>query len=446
MDTTENGDPEHGRSPRITVAVQTVGCKLNQAESEALARKFLNAGFDIVAPSRKPDVYILNTCTVTHIADRKCRQYLRSFHRSNPESLVVAIGCYVDRDESGVRVDGVDITISNSDKDRTVEIVQKQLNQTLPVFSNDYSVEPDSFRTRAMTKIQDGCSHRCTYCIVPYVRGPEYSIPMKTVLEEIETKAENGCKEIVLTETRIGTYEGRIEELIRHILKDTSIPRIRLSSLQPEELSPFLISLWENNDRVCRHIHMALQSGSKSVLKRMNRAYTVGEYKAAVKAIRDAMPDIALTTDIIVGFPGETNEEFEESLKFCKKIGFAGMHIFPYSARKGTKAADMPNKVPDKVKKARSQIMLDLAKQSAQNFCKRFQGETMQVLWEERKGKDLWIGHTGNYIKVYTKTNESLGNCLSNVKLGNEYEQGLWGEIIDTPNQAHPPSKGVWQQ
>jgi threonylcarbamoyladenosine tRNA methylthiotransferase MtaB len=446
MNTTETGDPEHGSSPHVTVAVQTVGCKLNQAESEALAREFLDAGFKVVAPNKRPDVYILNTCTVTHIADRKCRQYLRSFHRTNPNSLVVAMGCYVDRSESDVRVEGVDITISNMDKDRVVEIVQNQLDPKRYLNINDCSTLDDPFRTRAMTKIQDGCSHSCSYCIVPFVRGPEHSIPMKTVLDEIEAQADNGCQEIVLTGTRIGTYEGRIEELIRRILKETSIPRIRLSSLQPEELSPFLIGLWENNDRVCRHIHLALQSGSQSVLERMNRAYTIVEYEAAVKTVRDAMPDIAVTTDIIVGFPGETDEEFQESLEFCKKVGFAGMHIFPYSARNGTKAADMPNKVADKVKKARSQIMLDLATQSARGFCQRFQGETMQVLWEERKGKNLWIGHTGNYIKVYTKTDEFLENCLSNVRLGTEYEQGLWGEIITAPNTVRLPGKGVWQQ
>ena len=427
MNTTEGEDPDHINRP--TVALQTVGCKLNQAESESLACKFLNAGFGVVAPDQDPDVYILNTCTVTHIADRKCRHHLRSFRRLNPRALVVATGCYVDRDAAGVRVEGVDLAIGNTDKDRLVEIVAGRLG------SRNISVRgplrTPNFLTRSLVKIQEGCNQCCSYCIVPHVRGGERSVPAGEVISEVRDRASRGYQEVVLTGTRIGAYDGAggLEGLVRRILDNTTIPRLRLSSLQPRELSTSFIKLWRDSGRICRHLHLALQSGTDSVLKRMGRGYSTSEYEEAVNLVREAMPDVAITTDVIVGFPGESEEEFEESHRFCERIGFAGLHIFPYSARPGTPAARMSGKVPEKIKKARSRIMLELASRSAREFRRRFSGQAMPVLWEEQKGENLWVGHTGNYIKVVTRSDEPLRGCLLETRLGGEYEDALWGDM-----------------
>jgi threonylcarbamoyladenosine tRNA methylthiotransferase MtaB len=256
-------------------------------------------------------------------------------------------------------------------------------------------------------------------------------VPAEEVVREINDRAGRGYQEVILTGARIGAYDGAggLAGLMRRILDDTAIPRLRLSSLQPGEVPRSLIDLWGEDGRICCHLHLALQSGSDSVLKRMGRRYCTSEYEETVNLVREAMPDIAITTDVIVGFPGESAEEFEESYRFCERIGFAGLHIFPYSARPATPAARMPDKVPDKIKKARSRIMIDLAHRSARNFRRRFSGRTMPVLWEERKGEYLWIGHTGNYIKVITRSDEPLRGYLIETKLSGEYEDALWGDI-----------------
>ncbi|MBT9163182.1 MAG: Threonylcarbamoyladenosine tRNA methylthiotransferase MtaB [Chloroflexi bacterium] len=446
MDTTDDEDPEHFNRARPTVALQTVGCKLNQAESESLAYKLCDAGFGVVAPDQDPDVYVLNTCTVTHIADRKCRHHLRSFRRANPHALVLATGCYVDRDAAGVQVEGVDLTVGNTDKDRLVEIVTGRLENRVRrplAVSGHGSRIPDTtfngyeaqlFRTRSLVKVQDGCNQCCSFCIVPHVRGRERSVPTDEVVTEVNDRASRGYQEVILTGTRIGAYKEGLAGLVRRILDDTAIPRLRLSSLQPGELPTSFIELWRDNGRICRHLHLALQSGSDSVLRRMGRGHCTGEYEETVNLVREGMPDIAITTDVIVGFPGESEEEFEESYRFCERIGFAGLHIFPFSARPGTPAARMPGKVPEKIKKSRSRIMLELAGRSAQDFRRRFSGQTMPVLWEERKGEGLWIGHTGNYIKAITSSSlpwrEGVrGRGIIETKLSGEYEDALWGDI-----------------
>lgn len=431
MNTTDGEDADHPNRPRPTVALQTVGCKLNQAESESLVYKFLSAGFGIVTPDQNPDVYILNTCTVTHIADRKCRQYLRSFRRLNPRALVLAVGCYVDRDAAGVHIEGVDLALGNENKDRLVEIIEARLGRPKLTDSSD-GRDARLFRTRSLVKIQDGCNQRCSYCIVPYVRGGEHSVPTEEVVSEVKDRASRGYQEIILTGTRIGAYDGAggLAGLVGRILDDTAVPRLRLSSLQPREISSSLIDLWRKDRRICYHLHLALQSGSDAVLKRMGRGYSTSEYDETVNLVREAMPDIAITTDVIVGFPGESEEEFAESYRFCERTGFAGLHIFPYSARPGTPAARMSGKVPDKIKKARSRVMIDLAGRSARDFHRRFSGRIMPVLWEEAKGEHLWIGHTDNNIKVVTRSDEPLRGCLMETELGGGYEDALWGDIL----------------
>lgn len=428
MNTTDGEDPEYINGTRPTVALQTVGCKLNQAESESLAAKLLDSGFAVVSPDQDPDVYILNTCTVTHIADRKCRNHLRSFRRRNPRTLILAMGCYVDRDVDGVSVQGVDLAVGNGNKDRLVEIIRDRLGNRngTPPTQNSFLL-----RTRALVKVQDGCNIGCSYCIVPHVRGRECSVPAGEVLSDVRDRAGRGYQEIVLTGTRIGAYDdvGGLAGLVSRILDETAIARLRLSSLQPREISTSFIDLWRDNERICRHLHLALQSGTDSILKRMGRGYSTSEYEEKVNLVREAMPDIAVTTDVIVGFPGESDQEFEESYRFCERIGFAGLHIFQYSARPGTPAADMSGKVPDKIKKSRSRIMIDLADRSARDFRRGFSGRTMPVLWEENKGAGLWVGYTGNYVKVIVRSDEPLRGCLIETRLGGGYEDALWGDL-----------------
>ncbi len=436
--------PDSGMSAKLTVAIQTVGCKLNQSESEVLARRFVDAGFKLVTSRESPDVYILNTCTVTHIADRKCRQYLRSFQKKNPQALIIAVGCYAERDANAVKVDGVGIVAGNKEKDRLVELVKTQLKaEPISIEGNGHQPFVGSFRTRAMVKVQEGCSHGCSYCIVPSVRGSERSVQLEAIISEISSREMESYKEVVLTGTRIGKWQDGLEYLVQRILEETSILRIRLSSLQPGELSSSFVELWKSDERICRHLHMALQSGCGTTLKRMDREYSIDEYERAVDMIRQSMPDIAVTTDIIVGFPGETDDEFEESRDFCRRISFADMHVFPYSIRTGTVAANFPGRIPDGIKKSRSLRMIELAKQGSQDFHQKFKGKVMPVLWEECRKGNLWIGHTSNYMKVFATSDETLNNCLLNTKLGDEYEQGILGEICESSKLAKTVAKGV---
>ena len=413
-------------SPKV--AFDSLGCKLNQAETELLARKFAEAGYRLVSPEDKADVYILNTCTVTHIADRKSRHLLRMAHRRNPGTLVVATGCYAERaSQELAQLDGIDLVLGNDDKPNLLNILEESgyLNR-LP---SPVSSHP-THRTRSFIKVQDGCNNFCAYCIVPLVRGGEKSLPLNRVVGEVKQRCEEDYKEVVLTGTEIGayTYNGaNLAQLVEHILNETDIKRLRLSSLQPQEISPELIKLW-NDRRLCRHFHLSLQSGSDAVLNRMKRRYSTSDYQKAVALIRDMMPEAAITTDVIVGFPGETLAEFEESYNFCKQMEFARIHVFPYSPRPGTQAALMQEQVDNKVKKQRTDKMLALAEESARNFKQKFLGETMTVLWE-KQDKGVWSGLTDNYIRVYAESSEDLTNQLLPVKLERLWKDGVWGKV-----------------
>jgi len=415
-------------SESVRVALDTIGCKLNQAESELLAKQFAEAGYKLVSTADEPDVYILNTCTVTHIADSKSRHLLRVAHGRNPYARLVAIGCYAERAPHELaQIEGIDLVIGNDEKPYLLRRLEESGYLSNPV-CDSISRRYTGFRTRAFIKVQDGCQSFCAYCIVPLVRGREKSVPVDQVVAEVRHRIANGYKEVVLTGTKIGSYNYsgvNLRGLIERILAETGVTRLRLSSLQPQEISPELIELWRDR-RLCCHFHLSLQSGSDGVLSRMRRRYSVSDYQGAVSLIRAQVPEAAITTDVIVGFPGETEAEFQESYNFCQQTGFARIHVFPYSPRRGTEAARMPDKVSDKVKKERSQKMLALARESAQNFSHRFLGKTMTVLWE-KQSDEFWSGHTDNYIKVYTKTNKDLTNQLLPVKLVEVREDGVWG-------------------
>ncbi len=419
----------------MRVALDTLGCKLNQAEAELLARQLAEAGHRLVSVVDEADIYILNTCTVTHIADSKSRHLLRLAHRRNSDALIVATGCYAQRvPQELAQIEGVGLVVDNDKKTNLLRLLQESgyLSSPTSMSESSFINHYPALRTRAFIKVQDGCNNFCSYCVVPLVRGREKSLPTDQVVAEVRHRVANGYKEVVLTGTEIGSYnyDGvSLKSLLELILAETNVTRLRLSSLQPQEISPELIELWHDK-RLCPHFHLSLQSGSDEVLRRMKRRYSASDYQRAVSLIRAMVPDAAITTDVIAGFPGETEEEFEESYQLCQQLEFARIHVFSYSPRSGTEAAQLSHQINDKVKKEHSQKMLALAKKSAQNFRQQFLGKTMTVLWE-KQSNGVWSGLTDNYIKVYTKSNEDLTNKLLPVKLVELFNRdGVWGEVV----------------
>jgi threonylcarbamoyladenosine tRNA methylthiotransferase MtaB len=419
---------------RPRVAFYTLGCKLNQAESELLARQFAEAGYYDVSGGEAADICILNTCTVTHIADRKSRHLVRLLRRRNPGALIIATGCYAERMPDDLAGLGADLVVGNGQKTHLLELV-KDRHISMSSCAAGQDVIDGVHRIRSFIKIQDGCSGVCAYCVVPQVRRREYCLPLGEILDEISTRVAAGYKEVVLTGTEIGTYKyngAGLKYLVKRILSDTGVERLHLSSLQPQEILPELLGLWRDS-RLCRHFHLALQSGSDAVLRRMKRRYNVDDYSKAVSLIRQAAPGVAITTDIMVGFPGESAGEFEESYRFCQEIGFAIIHVFAYSARPGTLAAKMPGQIGAELKKERSLRMLELAKQSSGGFGERLLGQKAMVLWENEiaQGSSIYSGLSDNYVRVFTNSQKALAGRLLPVKLLRLHEQGLWGEVIE---------------
>jgi threonylcarbamoyladenosine tRNA methylthiotransferase MtaB len=423
----------------MRVAFYTLGCKLNQAETEALIGQFSQSGFQIVSPNDVADIYIANTCTVTHIADRKSRHWLRLARRRNPQALIIATGCYAQRSRPEL-AQLADLVVDNTEK------------ENLLAFMPALSLEGRGFgegatrrsqvpaaivRTRSLIKIQDGCHGPCTYCIVPEVRPREYSLPSSQIIDEVKQKVAQGYKEVVLTGTKVGSYKDDgtdLRDLIRRILDDTGIERLRLSSLQPSEIPSELLTLWQD-ERLCRHLHLALQSGSETVLQRMRRSYPLDQYQRIINLIKETIPEVAITTDIMVGFPGESDEEFEQSYSFCQQAGFANIHVFPFSPRPETAAAKMPGQIKDRVKQERNQRMLELSRSSQRRFCEQFLRHTMPVLWEQETspGSGIYSGLTSNYIRVFARSEKPLSNEITPVKLVELHNQGIWGEVDENP-------------
>jgi threonylcarbamoyladenosine tRNA methylthiotransferase MtaB len=417
------------------VTLESLGCKLNQAEIEALADRLVSRGHVLTGSAREADVYVLNTCSVTHIADRKSRQALRSARRANPLVRVIATGCYARRvpEELG-RLGVVDAIFGSAEDGELVSAIEGHGH--VRTIRRPGDTTGNRGRTRSLVKIQEGCRDFCSFCVVPYTRGPGRSRTPDVILAEVKDKAARGHQEVVLTGTKLGDYRWNghgsagLPELIRRILAETKVERLRLSSLQPADLSPELLALWHDS-RLCPHLHLPLQSGSDAILRQMHRPYSLAEYERAVRQARDAIPDLSITTDILVGFPGEGEGEFEESYRFCERMGFAGIHVFPYSKRPGTAAAAMPGQIDDKVKKQRSSRMMALGKRSARQFRSQFLGRTMVVLWEDDSGEGLWNGHTANYLRVHAQSDERLAGRMLAVKLAEEYADDLVGEIIN---------------
>ena len=410
-------------SPKV--AIHTHGCKLNQADSQVLARQFQEAGFTVVRSATQADVVILNSCTVTANSDSKARQYLRRARRANPDALVVATGCYAQRAKDELSaMEEVSLVLDNRQKETLVSTVAAKLNVVADSSIQNAPVAAPVGRSRAMVKIQEGCDQVCAYCIVPKVRGRERSIPPEEIIAEINGRSENGCREAVLTGTQLGTYGFDLpgidlRDLIRRVLAETSIDRLRVSSLQAQEITHELLELWDD-PRLCPHFHIPLQSGSDTILRSMRRRYDTARFAETVELVRKKIPDAGMTTDIIVGFPGEREMEFAESYSFAMSVGFSDMHVFPYSIRPGTSAAHLDGQVEVIKKRERTGEMLELAATAVREFRLGSLGQTRPVLWEPGKGRDaggIWSGLTDNYLRVKAQSDRDLGNVITNARL-----------------------------
>jgi len=397
-----------------TVAYHNLGCKVNAYEMDAMLESLRQHGYQIVPFEEKADIYIVNTCTVTNIADRKSRQMLHRAKKTNPEGIVVAVGCYVQSDTQAVKTDSaVDLFIGNNKKKDLVQILENYRNGIMQenVIDIDHTSEYEEMQitsttehTRAYIKIQDGCNQFCTYCMIPYARGRVRCRAKESVLEEIKGLAAAGYKEFVLTGIHISSYGAKeLLFLMQEIDRIAGVERIRLGSLEPRIITEDFAEGLSAIAHLCPHFHLSLQSGCDSVLKRMNRHYTAKEYLAGVQLLRQYFDNPAITTDVIVGFPGETEQEFGITRRFVETIGFYEMHIFKYSKRRGTKAAVMPDQVSEDIKTHRSSVLQAIEQRDSKAFRASYIGKNEQVLLEEKKmltGKEYWIGHTREYVKV----------------------------------------------
>ena len=431
------------------MSILTHGCKLNQSDSDTLARGFQDAGYSVVGPSDEADVYVVNTCTVTHVADRKARGALRSARRRDPSALVVATGCYAQRAPDALAaMPEVDLVAGNRDKVRLVEMVRRARSGTTTdgpgaIGQAAPAVAHRGARCRAMVKIQEGCDQVCAYCIVPTVRGRERSIPPEDILETVRQRVDQGFKEVVLTGTQLGSYGFDIpgtclRDMLCLVLQESGVERLRVSSLQPQELTGGLLDLWRDR-RLCPHFHMPLQSGSDRVLKAMRRRYTARKYAGAAERVRRAVPGASITADVIVGFPGEDENDFRQSMSLAKVIGFAGIHVFPYSPRPGTSAAYMGPRVDAPTMGRRMSEMLALARVQGADFRTASLGSVRPVLWERsslREGRPRLVGLTDNYLKVVAEGPPSLVNSVTPARLTGQLGEELLGEVV----QAQPPA------
>ena len=397
---------------KLSVFIETQGCKLNQADSMKLADEFQNYGFSVSNKKDNADVYILNTCTVTHVADKKARQAIRAFKKKNVDAKVIVTGCYAERAQKELElIPEIDIVMGNIRKKDIVEIVVDEFDYDSydnPIVDSNDTRNFSTSRTRAMLKIQEGCNQICSYCIVPKVRGREKSVPLDDLVTNINSFIDYGFKEVVLTGTQLGSYGFDLEEMnlvrmISGILEKTNIERLRISSLQPQELTSDLLSLWKD-DRLCPHFHIPLQSGNDYILSKMRRRYTSKMYLESVENVRNKVEDAAITTDVIVGFPDENQNHYEDTREICERVGFSDMHVFKFSGRPGTTAFYHKDNVAPEVKNERSTELINIAQYSFAKFRESYDGKQMEVLWEASEDSvssiKSYSGLTNNYIRV----------------------------------------------
>ena len=453
----------------------SLGCKTNQYETNAMEQSFINNGYELVPKNEKADIYVVNTCSVTNIAERKSRQMLRRAKEINPDAIIIASGCYAQvAKEEILKIKEVDLIIGINEKNNIVEIVENYLknskNEKTIVSDVMHHKNYEEFGTttyteeaRAVIKVQDGCDRFCTYCIIPYARGRVRSRNPENIINEIREIAKKGIKEIVLTGIHIASYGKdfsdemvksfreqygyseeftafnpkddlatggfRLIELLEQINKIDEIKRIRLGSIEPKLITEEFVNRLSKLDKICNHFHLSLQSGCDETLKRMNRRYTTTEFRNICNLLRSNFEDVALTTDVIVGFPGETEKEFNDTYEFLQDINFYKMHIFKYSPKKGTVAEKMENQIDGSVKELRSQKLIELSNENEIEFNKKYIGKQVEVLFEEKDGEGYFKGHTSNYILVKVKTDENLENKLKKVTIQGIDELNLIGKL-----------------
>lgn len=418
------------------VAFYTLGCKVNQYDTEAVLEKFKAVDYEVVDFNDYADVYVVNTCTVTHLSDRKCRQMLRKTKKINENSILVAMGCYaqIAADKIKDQVDEIDIIIGTDKRNQIVEVVEdfaKNRAETINLVSDimdvnefeEMTISHLGERTRVYIKVQEGCNNYCTYCIIPYTRGKIRSRKEEQVVEEVTRLANLGFKEIILTGIHVLAYgkdlgDTNLIQLLKRVHEVEGIERIRMSSIEPVAITEEFIEALKELPKVCHHFHLSLQSGSDRVLKRMNRKYTTADYIKSVEDLRALWPDVAITTDIIVGFPGETDEEFEETIAFVEKVKLSQIHIFPFSPREGTPAAKMKEQIAPAVKEKREKALAAKEKALRLAYMEQFLGQEMEVLFEKHQEGKV-SGYTSNYLRVQVVGDESLENTLQTVCIEN---------------------------
>lgn len=427
------------------VAFYTLGCKVNQYETEAMLELFEKDGYEQVNSEEYADVYVINTCTVTHMSDRKSRQYIRRVKKKNPDAIIAVVGCYSQvSPEEILDIEEVNLVMGTNDRRKIVEEIRK-IDASKKVSTVDDIMKVKAFeeieisqtngKTRAFMKIQDGCDRFCTYCIIPYARGRVRSRDIDSIVDEVKKLAKNGYKEVVLTGIHVASYGKDLKDkniklldVIKQINEIDAIERIRLSSVEPILFTDEFVNEVLKMEKVCPHYHLSLQSGCDETLKRMNRRYTTLEYKTIVDRLRDKMPNVAITTDVIVGFPGETNEEFKQTYEFLKDIELSQMHIFKYSPRKGTPAATMENQIDPQMKHFRSEQLLNLSKENFNKFATKFIGSELYVLFEQNIEGNKFEGLTSNYIRVVVESDKNIQGQILKVKINdvkNEYVEGI---------------------
>ena len=426
-----------------TVAFHTLGCKVNTYESNAMLKIFNEAGYQEVDFKQVADVYVINTCTVTNTGDSKSRQMIRKAIRKNPKATICVVGCYSQTAPEEIeKIEGVGVVLGTQYRSDIVKYVDEHLETGEMVIKVDNvmnlrkfeDLNIDRFKnTRAFLKIQDGCNNFCTYCIIPYARGRVRSRQKESVLNQAQRLVDNGYVEIVLTGIHTAGYGEDLDdysfyELLVDLVKIKGLKRLRISSIETSQISDEIIDLIGSNEIIVDHLHVPLQAGSDATLKRMNRKYTTAEYLEKINKIRSYLPNIAFTTDVIVGFPGETDEEFEETYNFIKQVNYSDLHVFPYSPRKNTPAAKMKDQVNDQIKHERANRLLQLSKELNHEFALKQIGKTLKVLFEKRDGEYL-IGHAGDYLKVKVKTADNLIGEIVTIKI-DKYDEILEGRVV----------------
>lgn len=427
-----------------TAAFFTLGCKVNQTETAALQQLFVEAGYQPVPFDGHADVYVINTCTVTQLGDRKSRQMIRRARRANLAAVIVVTGCYAQVSPDDVlKISEVDLVVGTHARGHLPELVEEakkgRLNCVVPLTEKEkFEALPSAQkegRKRAFLKIQEGCNQFCSYCVVPHARGSLYSRPPEETVVEVKQLAKQGFHELVLTGVHLGSYgvdlpgEIALSDLLRQLAPLAGIRRIRISSIEPTEITPDLVEVLLENPSICRHLHIPLQSGDDLVLRRMNRKYDATEFLQLVCWLRAQLPGIALTTDVMVGFPGETEEQFQHTMGLVEKSAFSRVHVFKYSPRKGTPAAGFPEQVTSAQKEERSKRLIALSGKLSGVFCRQFIGKTVDVLFEETAGKGKLAGLTEHYVRVTARAPEALLGEIAAVTVGRERRDGLYGTV-----------------